>query len=81
MQKYSEKYKVLQKCKEALLLLFGCPAAYTIPGQESDLSCGHDLSRSCSNTRPFNTLCQLGIEPASWCCRDADYSVVLEQEL
>lgn len=52
MQKYSEKYKVLQKCKEALLLLFGCPAAYTIPGQESDLSCGHDLSRSCSNTRP-----------------------------
>ena len=39
-------------------------------GQGSDPSLPCDLCCSWSNTRSFNTLCWMGIEPVSWCCGD-----------
>ena len=38
--------------------------------QGSDLSPRCDLHHNRCNTRCFNPLCQAGIEPASWRCRD-----------
>ena len=49
--------------------------------QRSDLSLSSDLHHSCSNAESFNPLCGAGIEPASWCCRDATNPVVPLQKL
>ena len=37
---------------------------------------GSDLSRSCSNARSLTHCAGLGIEPASWHCRDAANPIV-----
>ena len=51
------------------------------PGQGSDPRCSCNVCYSCGNTRPFNPLCWVGIEPASWYCRDAADSALPQWEL
>ena len=41
------------------------------PGQGSDPSCSCNLRHSGGKAGSFNPLCWMGINPASWCCRDA----------
>ena len=63
---------------KVLILLFFCLFVCFLavlwhmefPGRGSDLSLSCDLYGSCSNAGSFNWA-RLGIEPASWHCRDA----------
>ena len=64
-----------------LFSFLAAPQHMTFLGQGSDLSYSYDLCQSCSNAISFNTLCELGIKPESWCCRDAGDLVVPQWEL
>ena len=59
----------------------GRPRHMEFPGQGSDPNHGCHLWYSCSNPGSSTHCARPGIEPASWCCRDAANSVVPQQEL
>ena len=58
---------------------FGHPTAYEVPGLVLSLTC--HLHCSCGNTGSLTHCARPGMEPASWCCRDAADPVVLQSEL
>ena len=65
---------VCHGCSQKIYIYFfgGAPhGTWSSLGQVSDPSYRCDLHCSCSNARSFNPLCQAGIQPASWSCRDA----------
>ena len=49
----TDVFSVLTTSFWLVFLFFGCPVAYGVPSQGSDLSHGFDLCHSCSNARPL----------------------------
>lgn len=67
-----------------LLCLFSFLAALwpmEFPGLGSDLSRSFDLHHSCGNVGSITHCDRLGIEPASWCYRDAADPMAPQREL
>ena len=57
------------------------PRHMEFPSQGSDLSHSFDLCCSCGNARSSTHCAGLGIEPVSWCCRDAFDPIAPQWEL
>ena len=64
-----------------LFYFFGCPTAYGIPGLVIRSELQLQPRPQLCNAGSFNPLCQAGIKPASWCCRDIANLVAPQQEL
>ena len=62
-----------------ICLLFGFPEEFL--GQGSGLSHSFNLSQNCGNARSLNHCTGPGIEPASWCYRDATDPIAPQWEL
>ena len=70
-------------CFVFCFFFFGHPMAYGVPGpgNRSKLQLWPVLLPPQCLIRSFNPLCQAGVRPASWCCRDATDPVMPQGEL
>lgn len=68
-------------CCGCCCYLGAIPWPVEFPDQGSHPSCSCNLHHSYGNTGSFNPLCQPGIEPESWHCRDTPGPVVSQWEL
>ena len=69
--KKKEKILVITSLFFLFFLFLATPWPMEFLGQGSDPSHSCNLCCSYGNTRSLNPLCQPGIKPMSWCCRDS----------
>lgn len=66
---------------EFFVFVFGCPAAYGVSSQGSDLRCSCDLSRSCVNAGSLIHCAWAGFEPGSQHSQEATDHIAPQREL